>query len=119
MGKQPGGGQPSGDDSWEPRGKGASAKKAAAAAKKAAAAAAAAAGYAPKAGGKGNGGGGAVTKANLKKVGGKKTFNKMTPEKKPICFAFGKGNCPGGCGRAHVCQKCFGDHPYSSPDCTV
>ena len=37
MGKQPGGGQPSGDDNWEPQGKGKGAKKAAAAAKKAAA----------------------------------------------------------------------------------
>jgi len=39
-----------------------------------------------------------------------------THEGKPICFVYGNsnGNCKSGakCRRLHVCQLCFGDHPW-------
>ena len=122
MGKQGGSGSnASGDDDWVPKGKGKSAKKAAAAEKKKAAAAAATRAW--KAGGKGNGGGGSandaeIKKGNLKNGGGKKKLHTTTPppESKPICFAYGKGNCKG-CDREHVCQRCFAKHPYTQ--CTM
>ena len=120
MGKQGGAGRHTpGEEEWVPKGKGKAAKKAAAAEKKRVAASA----KAWKAGGKGNGGGGSpngadVRKGNLKKDGGKKKLHSVTPapESKPICYGYGKGTC-NGCNREHVCQKCFGKHPYT--ECTA
>ena len=40
--------------------------------------------------------------------------NTTTSDGTPICFRFQRGKCPGNCGRAHVCQRCFGAHPETS-----
>ncbi len=39
---------------------------------------------------------------------------RYTPDGRPICFAWNnpKERCRGQCNRAHVCRKCFGNHPY-------
>ena len=39
-----------------------------------------------------------------------------TPEGEEICFSFNGSGCDAGdkCRRAHVCQKCFGEHPAST-----
>ena len=54
------------------------------------------------------------------KGGGKgkkgKGLHSMTPDNKPICFAWNNRDqrCRYNCGREHVCQYCYGKHPAHS-----
>ena len=43
---------------------------------------------------------------------GGKGLARLTPDGRPICFAFNAEGCSGppGCNRVHVCRKCFGEH---------
>ena len=40
-------------------------------------------------------------------------WRSKTSDGRLICFAFNNAyeRCPGGCGKAHVCQRCEGNHP--------
>ena len=85
-----------------------------------------------KGGGKGGGKGGAAGSTQQQQDEDEKPTKKMPagfPEKykgkvlasvfenEPICFRFGTKKCKDKkCKRRHVCQICFGDHPYISCD---
>ena len=52
-------------------------------------------------------------KGDQSKGAGRGNLATQTPEGKPICFKYGKGECTNAtCTFAHVCQICFKDHPY-------
>ena len=67
---------------------------------------------------KGTGKGDTTTKGKGKgkgKVKGKSELLAKTPDGREICFSYNSGNCPGDCGRVHICRVkgCGRDHPMS------
>ena len=57
-----------------------------------------------------------IDKSKVKKEGlNKQKLHLKAPDGRSICFKYGKpnGQCSGDCGMAHICQRCFGAHPYS------
>eukprot|EP00435_Cladocopium_sp_Y103_P060935 s1184_g22.t1 len=52
-------------------------------------------------------------KGKKSKGKGKGGLHSVTPEGRQICYAYNSQweRCDGSCGRLHVCQACFGNHP--------
>ena len=64
----------------------------------------------------GDGKGSRYKRAKRQKGADQGSLHYMTPDKKRICFAYQKKACKRDqCQFAHVCAKCFKDHPYE--DC--
>ena len=55
-------------------------------------------------------------KTALGRSKGRRKARNKTLEGKPICYKYNNrdAKCDGGCGRAHVCQLCLGEHPRYS-----